>query len=186
MSKKPQRLSTRRLTPEEVDERGLRVEELHLQFDNGQQRHFRRLLAPGRPVVMIVPLVDADTVLLIREYAAGLHEYQLQLPKGAVDKGESILEAANRELKEEVGKGAKTLTQINSFTVLPGFMPQVTDVILATDLYDEKLPGDEPEPLEVVPWSLRNLYELAQRPDCTEARSLAALYFVRDMLEMEK
>jgi ADP-ribose diphosphatase len=57
--------------------------------------------------------------------------------------------------------------------------------VLARELYDAKLEGDEPEPLEVVPWRLDRLYELALREDCTEARSIAALYLVRDYLRRE-
>ena len=44
-----------------------------------------------------VPLLDADTVLLVREYAAGLHRYELGLVKGRIDAGETALQAANRD-----------------------------------------------------------------------------------------
>ncbi|HEY8386375.1 MAG TPA: ADP compounds hydrolase NudE, partial [Porticoccaceae bacterium] len=62
------------------------------------------------------------------------------------------------------------------------YMGHSIDVILARDLYPQRLPGDEPEPIEVVPWSLDNLSELMARDDFAEARSLAALYLVRDLL----
>ena len=45
--------------------------------------------------------------------------------------------------------------------------------MLAEDLYPERLPGDEPEELEVVPWKLDALHELVLREDCSEGRSLA-------------
>lgn len=179
---KPDILNTRLLSPEEVAERGFRIEEMHLRFSNGEQRHYRRIQSRGFRVALIVPLLDAETVLLIREYAAGEHDYQLQLPKGRVEPDESVLEAADRELKEEVGKGAENLQLVNRLTVLPGFMSQNTDIVLAENLYDERLPGDEPEELEVVPWPLSDLFELARREDCTEARTIAALYYVRDLL----
>ena len=178
----PEILDRRIIPAEEVAERGLHIEELHLRFSNGAKRHYRRMQVKARQVVLIVPMLDDDTVLLIREYAAGLHNYQLQLPKGGVDAGEELLSAANRELKEEVGKGARSLEHINCFTAIPGFNPQLTEIVLAQDLYDEKLEGDEPEEIEVVPWSLNNLMELVEREDCTEARSIAALYYVRDMM----
>ena len=52
----------------------------------------------------------------------------------------------------------------------------------AQDLYPERLPGDEPEELEVVPWKLDDLASLVQREDVTEGRSIAALFLVRELL----
>ena len=182
MPNKPEILDRRMLSPEEVAKKGWQIEELNLRFSNGAQRYYRRIPSLGRPAVLIIPMQDSETVLLIREYSAGMHEYQLQLPKGGIEEGEALLDAANRELKEEVGKGARQLKHINQFSVLPGFMAQKTDIVLAEGLYDERLPGDEPEELEVVPWRLDELHKLVEREDCTEARSIAALYYARDYL----
>ena len=41
---------------------------------------------------------------------------------------------------------------------------------------------DEPEELEVVPWKLDALHELMLREDCSEGRSLAALFIAREYL----
>lgn len=185
MPELPEILSQRIVPPEEVSARGLQIEELHLRFSNGVNRHYRRMQTSAGNVVLIVPMLDDETVLLIREYAAGLHNYQLQLPKGVIEGNEPLLSAANRELKEEVGKGANRLVHINTFNAIPGFNPQQTEIVLAQELYDEKLEGDEPEEIEVVPWSINNLMKLVQRTDCTEARSIAALYYVRDLLTLK-
>lgn len=184
MPKLPDILATRFLGPQELEERGYRVEEMHLRFSNGVERFYRRM-HQRRAAVLIVPLPDPETVLLVREYSAGTHRYELQLPKGRLEPDEDALQAADRELKEEVGKGARELTLLTQFTAMPGFMGHGTDIVLARDLYDERLEGDEPEPLEVVPWRMDRLYELALREDCTEARSIAALYLVRDHLQRE-
>ena len=108
-----------------------------------------------------------------------------QFIKGRLDPGESVLEGAQRELKEEIGLGAKKLMQLTSLSLAPGYMTHVTHVVLARDLYPEKLQGDEPEELEIVPWPLDDLHSLVQRPDCTEGRSIAALYIARDHLQQE-
>ena len=44
------------------------------------------------------------------------------------------------------------------------------------------LAGDEPEELEVVPWQLDRLHELALREDCSEACSIASLFIVREVM----
>ena len=157
------------------------VEQIDLEFSNGQRRTFERMHGSGRGAIIVVPMLDADTVLLIREYAAGLHAYELGLPKGRLDRGEDVLEGANRELKEEVGYGARSLRLAGKLSLAPTYMSHQTHVVLAEDLYPERLPGDEPEELEVVPWKLDQLAELVQRPDCTEGRSIAALFMVREL-----
>jgi len=60
-------------------------------------------------------------------------------------------------------------------------MTHATHVVLARDLYPSCLPGDEPEELEVVRWPMAELAELVQRDDCTEGRTIAALYIARDL-----
>jgi ADP-ribose diphosphatase len=61
-------------------------------------------------------------------------------------------------------------------------MTSMTHVVLARDLYEERLPGDEPEELEVVPWRLSELHTLLLQPDITEGRSIAALFIAREYL----
>ncbi|MED5705212.1 NUDIX domain-containing protein, partial [Enterobacter hormaechei] len=76
---------------------------------NGVRRVYERMRPTNREAVMIVPIVD-DHLILIREYAVGTEAYELGFSKGLIDQGESFFEAANRELKEEVGFGANDLT----------------------------------------------------------------------------
>jgi len=162
------------------------VEQLDLEFSNGQRRTYERMKSSGLGAVIIVPMLDDDTVLLVREYAVGLHHYEIGLPKGRLEHGESILEGAQRELKEEIGYGARDIRELTRLSLAPGYMTHITRVVLARDLYPEKLQGDEPEELEVVPWPIHDLLPITARDDCTEGRSIAALYIARDYLAAEK
>ncbi len=155
------------------------IEEIELRFANGAHRVYERLPAVGTPAVMVAAVDTHDRVLLIREYAAGFHEYQLTLPKGAAEAGESLVEAANRELKEEVGVGAGRIDQLKTLNLSPGHMGFTINVMLARDLYPERLAADEPEPIEVVPWPLDEIDRLVQRDDFAEARAVAALHLVQ-------
>ena len=96
--------------------------------------------------------------------------------------GVDSFEAANRELQEEAGFGARSLTSLATLSLLPAYMTHKARVILAQDLYPARLPGDEPEPLEVVPWKLSELHRLLARDDVTEGRSIAALFIAREYL----
>jgi len=159
-----------------------KVEQLDLEFANGEYRTYERLISRGVGAVIVVAMPDDDHVLLIREYACGVHRYELGLPKGRLESGESYTEGANRELQEECGYGARELHELGHLTLAPGYMTHSTHVILARDLYESRLPGDEPEEIEVVTWPMNDLISLIQREDCTEGRTIAALYMARDML----
>lgn len=163
-----------------------RMERLDLEFGNGERRRYERLHSRGHGAVIVVPMLDADTVLLVREYAAGVHRYELGLVKGRIDAGEPPLQAANRELQEEAGYGAHRLDVLRAISLAPGYMSHQTHLVLARDLYPQRLPGDEPEELEVVPWKLDAMHELILREDVSEGRSIAALFIAREWLRHGK
>ena len=151
------------------------IETLDLQFSNGEKRTFERLPKRGREAVIVCAITEKREVVLVREYMAGLHKYELGLPKGRVDPGETFAFAANRELKEEAGHGAENVTYLRELSLAPGQMGFSIHAMLATKLYNESLPGDEPEPLEVVYWPLDQIDELIFSDEISEARSIATL-----------
>ncbi|MEF3194249.1 MAG: ADP compounds hydrolase NudE [Halothiobacillaceae bacterium] len=161
------------------------VEEVHLRFSNGVETRYERLVGSPHGAVLTVALNAVGEVLLIREYAVGLHRYELGLPKGRIEASESPLAAGVRELREETGFGAHRAELLGELTLAPGYSTQRTFVVLARDLYHAPLPGDEPEPIEVVPWPLERLGELISLPECSEARTLAALFMTRERLASE-
>jgi ADP-ribose diphosphatase len=159
------------------------VDQIELEFSNGQQRTYERLVAGSNGAVLIVALNQNNELILIREYSAGTNDYQLAFPKGLIETGEAVLAAANRELKEEVGFGAKDLTPLKSMSLAPGYLTHKMNIVFAQGLYPEKLEGDEPEPLEIVKWPFENIDLLLAQEDFTESRSIAALLLVIKHLE---
>lgn len=171
MNKKPQITKTTVLAKSTL----FTIEALDLQFSNGEQRRYERIRSGGSGAVLIIPVLDSETFLLIREYAAGIDDYLLAFPKGAIDPNEQILETAARELQEEVGYGANKLTHLGRVSASPGYITSMMDIVLAEDLFPATAPGDEPEPIEVVPWHFREMDALLVHPEFHEARSYAAL-----------
>ena len=183
MPDKPQTLHTRVVARSRL----FRVEAVGLRFANGVEVEYERLASSrsGAGAVLVVPLRDDGCVLLVREYAAGTDRYELGLPKGRVEPGEDPVDAANRELREEVGVAAGRLTVLRDLSLAPGYLSHRTRVVLAEDLVPDPLPGDEPEAMEVVAWPLERLGELLGQEDLTEARSIAALFLVRERLRQQ-
>jgi ADP-ribose diphosphatase len=159
-----------------------KIEALDLEFSNGEKRQYERLVSKGVGAVLIVPVLNDDTILLIREYAAGTHSYDLAFPKGKVEQGEEILDAANREIMEEVGYESSKLTVLKSLSLAPGYLGHVTHIILAENLTEHREPGDEPEEIEVVPWKISEIDALIDRDDFSEGRSVAAVYLLKEAL----
>jgi len=151
------------------------IEALDLRFSNGEQRTYERMKPSGRNAVMMVPVTEQGDLLLIREYCAGTERYELGFPKGLMDEGETAEQAANRELKEEVGVGSNKLTPLKDVVLAPSYFSSKMTLFIAQDLYSEQLEGDEPEPLEVVRWPLAQAEELLTHLDFCEARSITAL-----------
>ncbi len=162
------------------------VEELSLEFSNGEKRIYERLLAGGAGAIMVVPITANNELVLIREYSAGTDDYQLAFPKGLMDAGESPEESANREMKEEIGMGAQRFELLKKMTLAPGYLTHQMHLLMAEQLYIEKLVGDEPEPLEVVKWPIEKVDSLLEQHDFTEARSIAALLLTLRLLEQRK
>ncbi|WP_023640915.1 ADP compounds hydrolase NudE [Dickeya zeae] len=157
------------------------VEAVDLEFSNGERRIYERMRPSGREAVMIVPVIG-DELLLIREYAVGIEQYELGFPKGLIDPGETVFEAANRELMEEVGFGAERFELLSTLTMAPSYFSSSMNIVVASGLYPKRLQGDEPEPLQLVRWPLANMMSLLKEPDFREARNVSALFLAQQFL----
>lgn len=150
------------------------VQALDLRFANGQERVYERLTPARRAAVMVLPFVDNE-LLMVREYSAGTERYELTCVKGLIDEGETPQQAANRELQEEIGFAARNWHFMRELYSSPGHMFSPLHVFVARDLYESILPGDEPEPLELVRVPLMQLDDLIDSAAFGDARVLAAL-----------
>jgi len=159
-----------------------KIEQIDLTFSNGEKRIYERMKGSGRGAVMVVPVVNEHEFILVSEYAAGTHSYELGFPKGLIDPGESPEQAANRELQEEIGFGAKRFVKLKTLTTAPSYFSAQMHIYLAFDLYESVLPGDEPEPIQLMNWSWSKASELITRADFSEARSVTALFMAQEYL----
>ena len=154
-----------------------------LNFQMVRTRTYERLNPRGNGAVLVVPMLDDDNVLMIYEFSAGTECYELGLTKGKIDKGETPIEAASRELKEEIGYGANKFTFLKTITLAPGYQSNTTHIVLAEDLYEEKqLKVMSQNHWKLSLHKLSNLEKLTYDEDLTEARSILALYMVREII----
>lgn len=154
------------------------IQSQHLEFSNGNQVHFERLLGSTHGAVLIVPVTDNQELVLIREYGAGVGRYELGFPKGKIDPGESWKEAAIRESQEEIGYRPVEVELLDSVSLASGYMAHYTHIVLAQGLTPALAEGDEPEPLEVLTWPLQDWQSLLAEPEFSEGRAYAAILLV--------
>ena len=152
------------------------IEQVGLEFSNGRQAHFERIVGFGA-AVMVVPVLD-DRIVMVKEYAAGTDRYELGFVKGKVDPGEMPEQAAQRELKEEIGRGANELIYVRELHTMPHYSNFRMDLFFAGALYPEPLHGDEIEPLEQCCYPCHQIEPLLNHPQINDPRVLLALVLV--------
>ncbi len=106
----------------------------------------------------------------------------LEIPAGRLDvPGEAPLDAARRELAEEIGKSARTWEPIVSFYSSPGFTNERVHLFLASGLGEAHAASEEDERIEVVAWPLDDLEGAIDA--CQDSKSLIGLLWLRDAVE---
>jgi ADP-ribose pyrophosphatase len=101
---------------------------------------------PGSVVVMVVDDSHREPrLLLARQYRYAADERLWELPAGRVDRGESELDGAKRELMEETGYTAKRWRLAMRFYVSPGFLDETMAVYVASDLQRGQARPEEDE-----------------------------------------
>jgi ADP-ribose pyrophosphatase len=115
---------------------------------NGQTAVREYLDHPG--AVGVIPFLDDETVVLVRQYRHPVGEVTLEIPAGKLDKGELPLACVKRELHEETGYTARGIQPLLAYWPTPAFANEVLHLFLARDLTAGRHHPDADEFLEVV------------------------------------
>jgi ADP-ribose pyrophosphatase len=149
--------------------------EVHHLEDQDTGRRFKREVVVHPGAVVILPLLDAETVLLIKNYRYTVARYLLELPAGTLEPKEPPLNCAGRELQEETGYLAKKLTPMSSFYASPGILTEKMYIFVATDLVKTIQDLDESEEIQVVPVKWDQAIEMIQTGQIEDSKTIATL-----------
>lgn len=136
-----------------------------------------REIVRNSPSAVMLPRDEQGRVLLVRQYRLPIQEKLWEAPAGRAEPGESPLDAARRELKEETGYAAERWTRLTEFHPAPGFATERMTAFLAEELTAGE---PEPEPYEILErrwFDWAEALEMARDGRLRDAKTLVALLY---------
>jgi ADP-ribose pyrophosphatase len=128
---------------------------------------------PG--AVVVLPIVDAENILLIRNRRYAVNETLVELPAGTLERGEDPMNCAGRELVEETGFLAGRLKPLGDFYTSPGILSEKMYAFAAYDLTRAKASPDEGEEIDIAPASLEEAIDMIRYGQIKDAKTIATL-----------
>ena len=147
-------------------------------FTSPEGEPFERELVHHPGAVSVVPMLDDDTALLVRQYRAALDADLLELPAGKRDVvGEPPEVTAARELAEEIGRRPGRLELLAEFHNSPGFCDEHSFVYLGTELTEvpQDLQGIEEQHLTLEPIALADVPAMIADGALRDAKTIIGL-----------
>ena len=158
--------------------RGSLIQVAEATFEDPTGRRFERDVVRHPGAVVVVPVTDSDTVIMVRQFRAAIEHELLELPAGKRDvDGEDPETTAARELAEEVGREAGSLEFLARFYNSPGFTDELSWLYLATHLIE--VPSDrqgfEEQLMSVEEIPLERTSDLIRGGEIMDAKSIIGL-----------
>ncbi|HEX5322424.1 MAG TPA: NUDIX hydrolase [Capsulimonadaceae bacterium] len=151
-----------------------------VQLPNGKTS--TREIVEHRGAVAMVPMLDKETVILVRQEREPAGGPLLEIPAGTLDPDEEIEACAHRELAEEIQYKAGRMIKLCSFFTAPGYATEKIHAFLALDLTPCEGHGDEDEFLEIVHVPLAKAVEMIGTGEIEDAKSIAGLLYAQKLL----
>jgi len=152
----------------------IHVREDLVRFANGHEGIYGVVTTPG--AVGVLPFVDPDHVLLVRQfrYVAGRPAWEM--PTGAPHPGEPLEETAQRELAEETGHRAEHLVHVATIHTSKSVVDETADLFLAHGLVlAEPAAADITEQLEVRTFAFDDVMAMVLRSEIVDAMTVVAV-----------
>jgi nudix-type nucleoside diphosphatase (YffH/AdpP family) len=162
-------------------------------FEGPDGESFERDVVRSPGAVGVVPLLDGHdggepTVVLVAQYRAAFDRVLVEVPAGMCDvEGEPPEETARRELAEEVGLAAGSITPLFDIIASPGMTDQMLWLFVATDCRPSvrEAHGVEEEHSEVIELPLSEALAWVADGRIQDAKSVIGLLLVDQRLRAE-
>lgn len=152
----------------------IRLELHHIEKEDGTRLRKEVVVHPG--AVVILPMLDLQTVVLIRNYRQAVGESLLEIPAGTLEKGELPINCAGRELLEETGYLAGRLAPLGSFYASPGVLSERMHLYVAYDLEPQQQALEADEEIEILPTDFEEVIDMIQSGSICDSKTIAAVF----------
>jgi len=157
------------------------VSQVEVRLPDGRERQYD--LVDHNDSVAIVSVDRDGMIYFVTQYRIGSESDLLELPAGVNEAGETPLECAGREIREEIGMAAKKMKQLGGFYLAAGYANEYMTVFLATELYESPLDPDADEFLNVNKMSITEAYSRAAKGEFKDSKTLASLLLAQPFLQ---
>ena len=161
--------STRRIFDGHV--LNLRVD--NVLFDDGVEA--TREVVEHRGASVIIPLLENNHVLLVRQYRYAVGKELLEIPAGTCDIGESPEDCAKRELQEETGFTCGNLEKILECYVAPGYSSELIHFYVASALRKAESQMELDEAIMVERIELEQVLKMIKENIIVDAKTVAGM-----------
>ncbi len=132
--------------------------------------------------VVILAVDEYNRAYMVRQFRYPIGRAMLEVPAGKLEKGESPLNGAIRELREETGLTADKIVYFGGTYPSPGFCDEQLHLYLALGLTQGEASPDEDEFLNVELVDLDKLVQMAVRGELQDGKSINAIFIAREYL----
>src|SRR2546423_12023555 len=152
----------------------VRLELHHLQNEEDGSRTKREVVVhPG--AVVVLPFVDENVIVLIRNKRYAIGQLLVELPAGTLGPKEAPMNCAGRELLEETGYLAKRLKPIGNFFTSPRILSEKMYAFAAYDLTKQQQALEEGEDIELLSATFDEAIEMIRTGEILDGKTIATL-----------
>ncbi len=132
----------------------------------------------------IVPVDKENNIIMVKQYRTSAEKIMLEIPAGKLDEGETTLECAKRELKEETGYSAEKIDFLFAPMVSPGFSSERIHIFMATGLTPGNTAPDEDEFVETVKVNISEVINMIMSGEIEDGKTVSGVLAAARILKV--